>query len=135
LNLDFRADKLQQWADYLANLDRIIPVGLKKMIKFIIIGIALLLLEISLEILRSKLFKKIEQSSHKDLLAKMYLPKNILKPFRKPEWTPIKYVFKRKHKELNDKSLTNLSDTLLILYLILWIGTVYFVLLLSVQFG
>ena len=102
------------------------------MTSLIITGVVVLLIEIALDILRVKLFKLIEKSPHKDMLAKMYLPKNIFKPFKKPEWTPIKYVFMRKHKELNNNPLSKLSDLILVLYLISWSLWVYFILQWSV---
>ena len=100
----------------------------------IITGLALLIVEIMLETLRAKLFKSIELTTHKALLAKMYLPKNIFKPFRKPEWTPIKYIFTRKHKELNNKPLSKLSDITLVTYLISWLFWLFFALHLSVTY-
>ena len=104
------------------------------MTTFIFTVIAAILFEIALSMLRTKLFKLIEQSDHKNMLAKMYLPKKIFIPFIKPRWTPIKYVFKRKHKEINNKPLSKLSDLILVLYLVSWLLWVYFTLQLAIVF-
>lgn len=98
----------------------------------IITGVLIVLLEIALVTLKVKLYKQIEQTDHKDLLSTMYLPKKFWKPFEKPDWTPVKYIFKRKHIELNNKVLTNLSDLMMIIYLVSWCLTAFFVLRLSV---
>ncbi len=98
----------------------------------IITGLIIVLLEIALATLKVKLYKQIEQTDHRDLLSSMYLPKKFWKPFEKPDWTPVKYIFKRKHIELNNKALTNLSDLMMIIYMISWCLMAFFVLRLSV---
>ena len=43
-------------------------------------------------------------------------------------WKTLKYLFKREHKDLNDKSLSLLSDTMLvflIIYVILFFGLIF----------
>ena len=96
-----------------------------------IICVVYIISEIILDQLKDKLLILLKNSSHKDKIKKMQLPKNYLKPFKKRDWSPVKYVFKRTHISLNDKAISKLCDRMLIVYLITWVLMVFYALELS----
>ena len=90
--------------------------------KFLLIIVVLYITaEVVLQILKEKLLLLLKNSPHENLLEQMNLAKLFWSPFRKKEWTPIKYVFKRTHRTLNNKPLSNLCDLMILVYLMIWV--------------
>ncbi len=73
------------------------------------------------------LFKRLK-SKHLSKYREMGEPSLFWNNSMRTVWTTLKYLFKREHKELNDNSLSFLSDSMLVflvIYVILFFGLIF----------
>lgn len=73
------------------------------------------------------LFRRLK-SKHPPKYREMGEPSLFWNNSMKTVWSTLKYLFKREHKELNDSSLSLLSDSMLVflvIYMILFFGLIF----------